>query len=38
MIESTMIAAEEKKEIELRSTCEQPEAFSEEKVKLLLKK
>ena len=38
MIESTMIAAEEKKEIELRSTCEQPKAFSEEKVKLLLKK
>ena len=37
MIESTMIAAEEKKEIELRSTCEQPKAFSEEKVKLLLK-
>ena len=37
IIESTIIASETKKEVSLRSTCEQPKPLSEEQVKLLIK-
>ena len=37
IIESTIIASETKKEVSLRSTCEQPKPFSEEQIKLLIK-
>ena len=37
IIESTIIAAESKKEIKLRSSCEQPKPFTEEEIKILLK-
>ena len=37
IIESTIIASETKKEINLRSTCKQPIPLTEEEVKLLLK-
>ena len=37
IIESTIIASETKKEVSLRSTCEQPKPLSEEQIKLLIK-
>ena len=37
IIESTILAAESKKEIKLRSSCEQPKPFTEEEIKILLK-
>ena len=37
IIESTILAAESKKEVQLRSTCDQPKSFSENEIKLLLK-
>ena len=37
IIESTIIASETKKEINLRSTCNQPIPLTEEEVKLLIK-
>ena len=37
IIESTIIAAETKKEIPLRSTCDQPLPFTDEDVRLLIK-
>ena len=37
IIESTIIASETKKEVSLRSTCEQPKLLSEEQIKLLIK-
>ena len=37
LIESTILAAELKKEIQLRSSCEQPQPFTEEEIKILLK-
>ena len=37
IIESTITASETKKEISLRSTCNQPNPLNEEEVKLLLK-
>ena len=37
IIESILIAAETKKEIPLRSTCDQPLSFSEDQVRLLIK-
>ena len=37
IIESIIIASETKNEVQLRSTCYQPEPFSEDEIKLLLK-
>ena len=37
IIESTIIASETKKEVSLRSTCEQPKPLSEDQIKLLIK-
>ena len=37
IIESTIIASETKKEVSLRSTCEQPKPLLEEQIKLLIK-
>ena len=37
LIESTILAAESKKEIQLRSSCEQPTPLIEEEIKILLK-
>ena len=37
IIDSTIIASETKKEVSLRSTCEQPKPLSEEQIKLLIK-
>lgn len=37
IIQSTIIASETKKEVILRSTCEQPKPLSEEQIKLLIK-
>ena len=37
IIESTIIASDTKKEISLRSSCNQPEPFTEKEVKLLIK-
>jgi len=37
IIESTITASETKKEVSLRSTCEQPKPLSEEQIKLLIK-
>ena len=37
LIESTILAAESKKEIQLRSSCEQPKPITEEEIKILLK-
>jgi len=37
IIESTILAAESKKEVHLRSTCDQPKPFSDNEIKLLLK-
>ena len=37
LIESTILAAESKKEIQLRSSCEQPKPLIEEEIKILLK-
>ncbi|MBT4952216.1 MAG: hypothetical protein HON34_10495 [Pelagibacteraceae bacterium] len=37
IIESTIIASETKKEVNLRSTCDQPIPFTEDEVKLLIK-
>jgi hypothetical protein len=37
IIESTIIAAETKKEILLRSTCDQPLSFTEDEVRFLIK-
>ena len=37
IIESTIIASETKKEVSLRSTCEQPKLLLEEQIKLLIK-
>ena len=37
IIESTIIASETKKEVRLRSTCEQPKPLLEEQIKLLIK-
>ena len=37
LIESTILAAESKREIQLRSSCEQPKPLIEEEIKILLK-
>ena len=37
LIESTILAAESKKEIQLRSSCEQPKPLIDEEIKILLK-
>jgi predicted dehydrogenase len=37
IIESTIIASETKKEVNLRSTCDQPIPFTEDEIKLLIK-
>ena len=37
IIESTIIASETKKEVNLRSTCDQPIPFTEDEIKRLIK-